>query len=1207
MKRVILCLDGTWNNDAAPATRTNVFKLHHAIAKTDDKGIQQASQYIAGIASIQGETAQFLKGAVGYGIEERIKEAYERLVESYADGDEIFLFGFSRGAFEARSLAAFITLFGVAKAKGALAFDKAWSLYRTPPRRRKEALLAELRSASHYPVRVKCIGVWDTVGNIGNPFYSGGFIGRMFKFHDMRLANTTDVALHALAIDEMRGPFRPSLWSMPRGQALPEHQHVEQVWFPGSHCDVGGGFRETALSDVALLWMAERVTATTGLAFDKDVLAGLARPDPLGAQHLSATGSIFRWSKVFPFIRLVKQAVAAIPPLRRMLIGTWRSGKLPRGQVAINESLHDSVVQRFGQRVIELRDGRSHMITYRPFNLVPVAPEPRAPAAKPATDKPRRVKVFTVHGTFDHGAGWDNWVPEDNKSNITPAFINRLSEQLRERGVALDELDHTQYDWSGGNSHEERRTAAIGLKKAIEAKLSEQYARHGKDYYDAAYIIGHSHGGTISRLAMNLWDKGHDYYDPVLSKDRDEFQHDDQCPTCMRARNGKVGPSSVPRPDGVITFGSPFVTFEKRRWGLLTAYIGAWVFRALSLIPAAALYAVYKMDLMPILVAMSLPDKVELGLKLGLPLGLYWLVASYLPPAILGPIERWFGKGGALFAMAAAFQAIKLTTIAGVAVYYVAYAIGGWPKAAQWLPFLGSEALQAWIWWSIPFVVFWLLAVTLPGRLLAWMRRQVVSLKESLPKKFDPGEDRPVPYLSYLTLGDEARLHLRTFGFITWLVQTLGLATVSVMAFAIVLVPLIAVEVLTYFLSEGGSLLGRVGLSPLSSERALQDRFITMMDWMTFFPSLFWSGLMGYSAQLNLGAVEHNHAVVGYMPGAMVAAIAIIFLLLMPVVLLLLGIAYLISLRLRGSGLVFGSEKFAWTMANHIAITPHANQNTSMRRIFLAADAWWRRDYAHCYYYKSDRVIEDVASYISDWSKHAPTPTWPIGAWTAAAARWAVVLLFVLSMFAVSVPIADAFARWSGSKPASTEAPASEAKPEPTLIEGEMASCWSDVHTVTVQSAEQPEAKARSQWQSEVTQKYGAEFAGWENKGSGMLSCGPAACEISYQPCKPRSIDCKDTPHAVEIAFELPPGLDAEMRSNMASSVVSTLKDRWEAEVKSKFGPEWADTWFNFQTMRERRPIEEGCKGEDLEAGRTRHHCKVAATACKKPPPIPSR
>jgi hypothetical protein len=210
-------------------------------------------------------------------------------------------------------------------------------------------------------------------------------------------------------------------------------------------------------------------------------------------------------------------------------------------------------------------------------------------------------------------------------------------------------------------------------------------------------------------------------------------------------------------------------------------------------------------------------------------------------------------------------------------------------------------------------------------------------------------------------------------------------------------------------------------------------------------------------------------------------------------------------------------------------------------------------------------------------------------------------------MFAVSVPIADAFARWSGSKPASTEAPASEAEPEPTLIEGEMASCWSEVHTVTVQSAEQPEAKARSQWRSEVTQKYGAEFADMENAGSRSLMCGPASCQISYQPCKPRPIDCKDTLHAVEIAFELPPELDAEMRSNMASSVVSTLKDRWEAEVKTKFGPEWADTWFNFQTMRERHPVEEGCKGEDLGAGRTRHHCQVAAMACKKPPPLPSR
>ena len=71
----------------------------------------------------------------------------------------------------------------------------------------------------------------------------------------------------------------------------------------------------------------------------------------------------------------------------------------------------------------------------------------------------------------------------------------------------LEELDHTQYNWSGGNSHDERRVAAIGLKKLIQDELSKTVRTHGKDYYDKVFIVAHSHGGTISRLAMNLWDK----------------------------------------------------------------------------------------------------------------------------------------------------------------------------------------------------------------------------------------------------------------------------------------------------------------------------------------------------------------------------------------------------------------------------------------------------------------------------------------------------------------------------------------------------------------------------------------------------------------------------------------------------------------------------------------------------------------------------
>ena len=698
MKRIALCLDGTWNDNKAGFVQTNVAKLQPLIAKVDANGIRQISHYVPGIANTPGETAQFLKGAVGFGIGDRIRDAYEKLVADYEPGDEIYLFGFSRGAFEARSLGTLITLFGIAKSIANFPFEEAWSLYRTRARRRSEDALDEVRATAHYPVRIKCIGVWDTVGNIGNPFSSSGPIGRMFKFHDTRLSDSIDVGLQALSIDEIRGPFRPALWALPKDQALPETQHIEQVWFAGTHCNVGGGFRETGLSDIALRWMVERTAATTGLAFDTQELSHSTRPDPLAPQHMSATGSIFRWSRFVPFVRLVKQAIDGISPLRRALLGTWRTSKLRGGRVSVNESIHPSVLQRFGQKIIELNEDRSRMIVYRPRNLVPSMPEPQTPAVLAASDKPRRIKVFTVHGTFDHAAGWDNWDKDDNDCNKTEnwLFINRLGHHLREHGIKFKDVDHTQYDWSGGNSHDERRVAAIGLKKLIETELTKTFAEHGKDYYDGVYIVGHSHGGTISRLAMNLWDKPHDYYDPVLDAHFDEFKHDDECPTCMRVRNGRVGPSTVPRPTGVITFGSPFVTFEKRTHGLLAAQIGAWVFRFLSLIPLAVLYIAYSYNFLPQLLSGLAPDWLELTIKLGLPLGAYWLVATYLPRLILGPMERGLGEGNALFAVSAVLQILKYAVLGVLAVYYVAYLVGwwtnvgGWTKAAQWLPFLGS-------------------------------------------------------------------------------------------------------------------------------------------------------------------------------------------------------------------------------------------------------------------------------------------------------------------------------------------------------------------------------------------------------------------------------------------------------------------------------------------------------------------------------------
>ena len=193
MKRVICCLDGTWNNNRAGSTLTNVSKLHEVIAPADGTGVRQISHYIEGIVSAEGESLQFVKGGIGVGVDDRIRTAYEALVKDYEPGDEIYLIGFSRGAFEARSLGGLITLFGVAKNGAGFSFDKAWSVYRTGEKLRDKAALAALRDAAHYPVRIKCVGVWDTVGNLGNPFVSGGAIGPRYAFHDTRLSDNIDV------------------------------------------------------------------------------------------------------------------------------------------------------------------------------------------------------------------------------------------------------------------------------------------------------------------------------------------------------------------------------------------------------------------------------------------------------------------------------------------------------------------------------------------------------------------------------------------------------------------------------------------------------------------------------------------------------------------------------------------------------------------------------------------------------------------------------------------------------------------------------------------------------------------------------------------------------------------------------------------------------------------------------------------------------
>lgn len=369
MKRLICCFDGTWNDDRSEAALTNVVRLRRVIPEAGSDGVKQLVRYVIGIGTgYQGKTA-FLIGASGIEVGDRIRAGYRFLVDHYEPGDEVYLFGFSRGAFEARSLAGFIGRIGMAIRCSPFSIEDAWTVYRDPDNPTNKSLVQRLREMTFGPIPIKCIGVWDTVGNIGNPFDADGLIGKYVSFHDTRLGPSVEVGLHALSIDEQRGPFRPAFWTLPQGAAAPQGQHIEQVWFSGSHADVGGGYADAALSGISLNWMAERVAALTPLRFDFAQLRATSRPDSLGQQHSSSASGIFKWSGKVPCVRLIRQDLNGVSPLRRAIFGGWRTSKTDRGEVPANEAIHPSVLARFGQEVTEDVAGEIRRFVYRPRNL----------------------------------------------------------------------------------------------------------------------------------------------------------------------------------------------------------------------------------------------------------------------------------------------------------------------------------------------------------------------------------------------------------------------------------------------------------------------------------------------------------------------------------------------------------------------------------------------------------------------------------------------------------------------------------------------------------------------------------------------------------------------------------------------------------------------------------------------------------------------
>ncbi|MGB5081512.1 MAG: DUF2235 domain-containing protein [Burkholderiales bacterium] len=309
-RNLIFCLDGTWNKpgqkDQGVETKTNVRKLYEALAVRPD----QIRTYFSGVGTDPHEKVR--GGAFGWGLFGQIKDAYRALREHFSPGERIYIFGFSRGAYSARSLAGMILRCGIlrkdvgdVKVPGRVAdllttqqdrdlridvTDKVFAMYKHGYEDKNRPEVERFKGEYCHDTPVRLVGVWDTVGALGIPDelflpalrkLDRRVDARLYGFLDTDLSPRVAAGYHAVAIDEHRRPFLPTLWTDVPGTAPRVNvagSNVEQVWFAGAHSDVGGGYADSGLSDIALEWMIARAVSN-GLRFEPTALAAL-RPDP---------------------------------------------------------------------------------------------------------------------------------------------------------------------------------------------------------------------------------------------------------------------------------------------------------------------------------------------------------------------------------------------------------------------------------------------------------------------------------------------------------------------------------------------------------------------------------------------------------------------------------------------------------------------------------------------------------------------------------------------------------------------------------------------------------------------------------------------------------------------------------------------------------------------------------------------------------------
>jgi uncharacterized protein (DUF2235 family) len=286
-RRLVLLFDGTWNK---AESNTNVERLRRLIALRDSAGVEQLVNYIPGVGVAAG-WVHLLGGAFGYGLSDNVLRGYRRLCETWQPDDDVFLFGFSRGAYTARSLAGLIRKCGLLRgaADGGIATSSigaAYDFYRDTAIRPDDPAAVDFRARHSVEIDIHFIGVWDTVGALGIPDTASWFpyARSRYQFHDTELSKIVKYAYQALALDEHRADFAPTVWTRnpydvkpgeTQTSKKPGQIEIEQRWFIGAHADVGGGNdrdgagrKPDPLPELPLAWLQQKAIAA-GLACDE--------------------------------------------------------------------------------------------------------------------------------------------------------------------------------------------------------------------------------------------------------------------------------------------------------------------------------------------------------------------------------------------------------------------------------------------------------------------------------------------------------------------------------------------------------------------------------------------------------------------------------------------------------------------------------------------------------------------------------------------------------------------------------------------------------------------------------------------------------------------------------------------------------------------------------------------------------------------------